>query len=133
MKAVIYSRVSTMDQGIEGTSLESQIEACKRYANKRGYETTYIIRDTFSGLTLERPGLQQVLGLVRAKEIDALVIYSSDRFSRDGLDLPNLVRECELNGVTERQFYDPLPLFLTFATDRLHIGLCTIIRQSPLS
>ena len=46
MKAAIYCRVSTEDQEREGTSLQSQLEACKKLAPEKGYEVEgqYIIQ-----------------------------------------------------------------------------------------
>ena len=36
-KAVLYARVSTVDQEDDGTSLGTQIDACKAFAEKHGY------------------------------------------------------------------------------------------------
>ncbi len=75
MKAAIYCRVSTEDQEREGTSLQSQLEACKKPAYERGFEVReeYIILETCSGLTLDRPGLDQLRQWVRDKEVDAVI------------------------------------------------------------
>ena len=42
MGAAIYCRVSTEDQEREGTSLQSQLEACRKLAQERGYEVNNI-------------------------------------------------------------------------------------------
>ncbi len=57
MRAAIYCRVSTEDQEREGASLRSQLEACKELAHDRGFEVReeYIIMETYSGLSLDRP------------------------------------------------------------------------------
>jgi len=85
----------------EGTSLDTQQEACEKLASELGYEVKpeHIIREMYSGLTVNRPKLQDVLGYIRNTEIDALIIYSSDRFSRDGYDLLTLIRECDIHEV----------------------------------
>jgi len=44
MKAAIYCRVSTEDQEREGTSLQSQLEACKKLAEERGYTPEDVMR-----------------------------------------------------------------------------------------
>jgi site-specific DNA recombinase len=97
MKAAIYCRVSTTDQKTEGTSLESQLEACKKLAKERGFEVTeeFTIREVYSGLTLERPDLVRLRDWLDNREVDAVVIYDSDRFSRDGYDFLTLVRDCK--------------------------------------
>jgi len=93
--------VSTEDQEKEGTSLQSQLEACQKLAKEHGYEATepYILREVYSGLTLDRPNLAKLRGWLNTKEIKAVVIYSSDRFSRDGYDFLTLIKDCEEAGV----------------------------------
>ena len=41
MKAAIYCRVSTEGQEQDGTSLQTQLEACLKYCQTKGYELTY--------------------------------------------------------------------------------------------
>ncbi len=96
--AAVYARVSTVDQGQDGTSLDTQVEKCTEFAIEHEYEVPdqYIVREMFSGLTTDRPMLKQVLKWVKDSTIDALVIYSTDRFSRDGLDLLSLIKECDI-------------------------------------
>ncbi len=97
MKAAIYCRVSTEDQEREGTSLQSQLEACKKLAIDKGYEVeeNYMIQEVYSGLTIDRPDLTKLRGWIGTGEITAVAIYSSDRFSRDGYDFLTLIRDCE--------------------------------------
>jgi len=45
MKAAIYCRVSTEDQEREGTSLQTQMEACLKYCHDKGYEVAYRFSD----------------------------------------------------------------------------------------
>ena len=83
--AAIYCRVSTEDQEREGTSLDSQLKACQDKAYELGYEITekYTGKETYSGLSLDRPKLAQLRQWVRDKEVDAVVAYTLDRLSRD--------------------------------------------------
>jgi site-specific DNA recombinase len=101
MKAAIYARVSTEDQEREGTSLDSQVAACVGRANELGYDTDdeHIIREVWSGLTLERPKLSQLREWVRNKEIDALFAYTLDRLSRDPVHFIILLEQIERAGV----------------------------------
>jgi len=55
--AAIYCRVSTEDQEKEGTSLQTQLEACLNYCQDKGYDITYRFSEAYSGLTLDRPQL----------------------------------------------------------------------------
>ena len=99
--AVPYCRVSTEDQEREGSSLGSQLEACLKMAKEKGCEVPerYVISEVWSGLTLERPGLNQLRNWVRDGEVDAVVVYSTDRLSRDPVHLLLLVEEFDKKGV----------------------------------
>jgi len=83
MKAAIYCRVSTDNQEAEGTSLQTQLENCLTYCQGKGYEVTYRFSEAYSGLTLERPKLNDLRNLVRLGGIDVLVVYCLDRLSRN--------------------------------------------------
>jgi site-specific DNA recombinase len=101
MKAAIYCRVSTDNQEAEGTSLDSQLKACLDKAQELGYEIReeYTIRETYSGLTLDRPKLNQLRQWVRDKEVDVVVAYTLDRLSRDPVHFIILQEELERAGV----------------------------------
>jgi len=101
MRAAIYCRVSTEDQEREGTSLDSQLEACLNKAHELGYEVDeeHIITETYSGLTLDRPKLPQLRQWVRDKEADGVIAYTLDRLSRDPVHFIILQEELERIGV----------------------------------
>jgi site-specific DNA recombinase len=106
MKAAIYCRVSTEDQEKEGTSLQTQLEACLKYCQDKGYDVAYRFSETYSGLTLERPKLNERRELVRAGAIDVIVCYCLDRLSRDPVHGVIIIEELEkhhviLEAVTE--------------------------------
>jgi site-specific DNA recombinase len=83
MRAAIYCRVSTEDQQNEGSSLQSQSENCLSYCKKKGYNVAYKFTEAYSGLSLQRPELDKLRQLVRTQQIDVIVIYCLDRFSRN--------------------------------------------------
>jgi site-specific DNA recombinase len=99
MKAAIYCRVSTEDQEREGTSLQTQLEACLRYCQNKGYNVAYRFSEAHSGLTLERPKLNELRELVRAGDIDVIVVYCLDRLSRDPTHGVILSQELEKHNV----------------------------------
>lgn len=110
MRAALYARVSTEDQEREGTSLQSQEEACRKYAEEQDYEVpdAYLIKEVYSGLTLDRPELTQLRSWVSNKEVDGVVVYSTDRLSRDPLHLLLLAEEIEKKGVKLHFVTEPL-------------------------
>ncbi len=83
MKAAIYCRVSTDDQEKEGTSLQTQMQSCLNYCREKDYDVSQRFSEAYSGLTLDRPKLTELRGLVRSNQIDIIVIYCLDRLSRN--------------------------------------------------
>ncbi len=100
MKAAIYCRVSTEGQEQDGTSLQTQLEACLKYCRTKGYEVVYQFSEAWSGLSLERPKLAELREVVCSESIDCLVVYSLDRFSRDPVHGVILMQELEKHGVS---------------------------------
>jgi site-specific DNA recombinase len=95
--AAIYVRVSTEDQG-KGFSIPTQIEACHTFARQHSYivpEGYVLIDDGISGTILERPGLQKLRELVRARAIQAVIVFDLDRLSRRLGHQLLLSEECE--------------------------------------
>jgi site-specific DNA recombinase len=99
LKVAIYCRVSTEGQEQDGTSLQTQLEACLKYCQSKNYEVAYQFKEAYSGLSLERPKLNELRELVRSDEIDIVVVYSLDRFSRDPVHGVILMQELEKHSV----------------------------------
>jgi len=100
MNAAVYTRVSTDNQESEGTSLQTQLEACLKYCQDKGYEVAYRFSEAYSGLTIDRPKLNELRELVRNDAIDVLVVYCLDRLSRDPTHGVILTQELEKHHVT---------------------------------
>jgi len=100
VNAAIYCRVSTDNQEQEGTSLQTQLEACLNYCQDRGYDVAYRFSETYSGLTLERPKLDELRDLVRNERVDLVVVYCLDRLSRDPVHGVIIIEELEKHHVT---------------------------------
>ena len=97
--AAIYCRVSTEDQEREGTSLQTQLEACLKHCQNKEYQVVYRFSEAYSGLTLDRPKLNELRELVRAGKIDITIVYCLDRLSRDPTHGVILTQELEKYGV----------------------------------
>ena len=85
VKALVYSRVSTDAQERDGTSLDTQERACVEYAESQGMLVVERIRDTASGFTLDRPGMELVRQLLRQGAVD--VVISRDPGAVRGRDV----------------------------------------------
>lgn len=82
-----YARVSTTDQNVD-----TQIEALEKYGCDR------IFQDKISGLSTQRPALDEMLALLR--EGDTVVVSRFNRLGRSRDHLIHLVSEFTQRGVT---------------------------------
>ena len=89
MLAIIYSRVST----------DAQERACVQYAKEAGYKVLECIRDTASGSTLDRPGIERVRQILRASAADVVIAYAVDRLSRNQNHIGILFDDVEQSNV----------------------------------
>src|SRR4051812_43506136 len=99
MRAITYARVSTDAQERDGTSLDTQERACLQFARQRGWHVVESIRDTASGFSLDRPGMERVRRLIRDGAADVVVSYAVDRLARNQTKLAVLLDEAEEAGV----------------------------------
>ena len=100
MKAVGYIRVSTEDQAKEGISLDNQEAKIKGYASVLDLDLVEIIKDEgASAKSLDREGMDRLLGMVENRETDAVVVYKLDRLSRRTIDTLNLIEMFEDKGI----------------------------------
>ena len=83
IKCAIYTRVSTTEQSDKGHSLPSQLQACRKYAERTDMEVVAEYQDDFTGSRIDRPQLQALLNQAQSRVIDAVVVYESSRWGRD--------------------------------------------------
>jgi DNA invertase Pin-like site-specific DNA recombinase len=106
LRCAIYTRKSS-EEGLdmEFNSLDAQREACEAYIASQRSEGWVATRERyddggFSGGTLERPGLKQLLADIDDGLIDVVVVYKIDRLSRSLMDFSKLVEILDRNSVT---------------------------------
>jgi site-specific DNA recombinase len=106
LRCAIYTRKSS-EEGLdmEFNSLDAQREACEAYIASQKSEGWVATREHyddggFSGGTLDRPGLKQLLADIEDGLIDVVVVYKIDRLSRSLMDFSKLVEVFDRNGVT---------------------------------
>lgn len=105
--AILYSRVSTLEQVDKGYSLAQQLEALREYAKREGYEVLEEVTDPgHSGASLERPGMDRVRDLVGAGGVSVVLAQDRDRFSREPAYTYLLKREFEEHGCLMRSLND---------------------------
>ena len=94
-KVVVYSRVSTNNQK---KSLESQIEANIKWANKNGYKIDEVYQDIASGMNFDRNDFKKMIMNVMKRKIKTIIISHKDRFSRISFDVWNeICKEFDCN------------------------------------
>lgn len=98
MNALVYARVSTVAQA-DGFSLDSQIDMCCQRARELGADTVRILQDTHTGMELDRPAMEELRQHVSRRDVDVIVAYDPDRFSRDLTDLLVVAREIDAAGI----------------------------------
>lgn len=102
----IYTRKST-DEGLdqEFNSLDAQRESCAAYILSQageGWEKVDELYDDggWSGGSMERPGLQQLMEDVKAGKIDIIVVYKVDRLTRSLADFAKIVEILDEKGAS---------------------------------
>jgi site-specific DNA recombinase len=106
LRCAVYTRKSS-EEGLEQdfNSLHAQREACgafitsQRHEGWRGLPTAYD-DGGYSGGSLDRPGLTQLLGDIAAGLIDVVVVYKVDRLTRSLTDFAKIVEVFDQHGVS---------------------------------
>ena len=105
-RCAIYTRKST-EEGLdqEFNSLDAQREACAAYVLSQRHEGWTLLPDTYddggySGGTMDRPGLRQLLAEVKAGRVDVIVVYKVDRLTRALSDFAKIVEVLDAAGAS---------------------------------
>src|SRR5246500_2211789 len=101
VRCAIYTRKSS-GEGLEQefNSLQAQREACEAFINSQRHEGWVCLPQAyddggFSGATMERPALQQVLADITAGRVDTVVVYKIDRLTRSLADFAKIVENLD--------------------------------------
>ena len=96
-RCAIYTRKSS-EEGLEQSfnSLDAQREACEAFIASQKHEGWVLVKTPyddggFSGGTMERPALKQLLEDVAAGKVNTVVVYKIDRLTRSLLDFSKIV------------------------------------------
>ncbi|WP_241229870.1 recombinase family protein [Tsuneonella rigui] len=97
IRCAVYTRKST-DEGLDKAfnSLDAQREACAAYVMSQQHEGWELLPDLyddggFSGGSMDRPALRQLLADVKAGKVDVVVVYKIDRLTRSLADFAKIV------------------------------------------
>lgn len=99
MKVAIYVRVSTDQQAEKGYSIETQLEACRRYAwELHAVNLEEFVDDGYSAEFIERPGLTRLREAVKDKQFDIVIFYDPDRMARNLMHQLIIAEEIDKSG-----------------------------------
>src|ERR1700739_1250614 len=97
VRCAIYTRKSS-EEGLdqEFNSLQAQREACEAFINSQRHEGWVRLPQAyddggFSGATMDRPALQQLLADIAAGRGDTRVVYKNERLTRSLADFAKIV------------------------------------------
>jgi len=128
MRVALYIRVSTDEQANEGYSIRAQKNQLVDYCRVNDYEIVKIcIDDGFSAKNTKRPRLQEILTAASNKEIDAVLVYKLDRFTRSVKDLYELLEYLQsysVGFISKQEKFDT-----TTAMGRAMIGILGVFAQ----
>jgi DNA invertase Pin-like site-specific DNA recombinase len=80
-KCAIYARVSTDEQ-----NLDNQLGQLKTFASLQNLEVVTTYTDVMSGGSANRPQFQKMLDDARLRKFEVILVWSLDRFSREGIN-----------------------------------------------
>ena len=93
-KVAIYARVSTTNQAEEGYSIDGQIDSLERYCEAMGWDVYNKYIDAgFSGGSLKRPEMSNLINDVKKGLFDTVLVYKLDRLSRNVRDTLYLIKD----------------------------------------
>jgi DNA invertase Pin-like site-specific DNA recombinase len=121
MKGLIYTRVSSGEQGRSGLGLEAQQSECVKFCNDNGIEVVDIISEIASakGYYKSRPKLNEVLSRCKKEKL-CLVVSKLDRISRDVESIGNLTNDKSIRFIVTQ---------LGMETDNFQIHLYASLAQ----
>ncbi len=106
IRCAIYTRKSS-EEGLEQefNSLQAQREACEAFIDSQRHEGWICLRASyddggFSGATMDRPALHQLLADITAGRVDTIVVYKIDRLTRSLADFAKIVEILDARGAS---------------------------------
>src|SRR5712671_4260977 len=105
-RCAIYTRKSS-EEGLEQdfNSLHAQRESCEAYIQSQkheGWVALPILYDDggYSGGSIERPALKELLADIQSRAVDVVVVYKVDRLTRSLADFAKIVEIFDAAGVS---------------------------------
>ena len=127
-----YVRVSTLKQKNDGVSVDMQKEMIIKHALmmelvKEADEIEFFIDDGYSGKSLERPKIKELIEKIKKDEVYAVICYDLSRLSREMFDSNSLLRMFNNHGAALKCIYDQTSI--KTASDRFSTNIKILNNQ----
>ena len=106
IRCAIYTRKSS-EEGLDQSfnSLDAQREACRAFILSQKHEGWSVLSSHyddggFSGGSIERPALKQLLADIQARKLDTVVVYKVDRLTRSLIDFAKIIEIFDAHSVS---------------------------------
>src|ERR1700730_14019014 len=106
IRCAIYTRKSS-EEGLDQSfnSLDAQREACRAFVISQKHEGWTVLSNRyddggFSGGSMDRPALKQLLADVQAGKLDTVVVYKVDRLTRSLIDFAKIIEIFDARSVS---------------------------------
>ena len=127
MKAAIYARVSTEEQ-VQNYSIENQLEHLHKYCEQHNYGVFREYVDPgWSGTTIERPALTNLLSDAKEKLFDVVLVYKLDRLFRSNRHMYNTLAEWEEIGISVSSVTEPFDTTTTMG--KAYLGMASTFAE----
>lgn len=127
----LYCRVSTRRQAEEGYSIDIQKEKLGAYIiakYDKGCTHHFYVDDGYSGGSLDRPAMQQLMEDVKAHVVTDVIVYKLDRLSRSQKDTLYLIEDVFLeNNVAFSSIQESFDT--STAQGRVVVGILSVFAQ----
>lgn len=128
-EVVLYIRVSTEEQAVNGDSLRTQRDELTKYANSNGLHIYKIYEDDgFSATNLKRPALQEMLSDIKQQKFSRILITKLDRLSRGVRNYYKILDTLDENNVYWQTIFEKYDS--STANGRLHINIMLSVAEN---
>lgn len=100
-RALVYIRVSTLQQQRDGKNLDGQLDEIRAYCQRKGYtfdEERDVYPDIISGARTDRENYYQLLSRIEKEDAEVIVAWNVSRVGRNSLDGAWLMAKAKEHG-----------------------------------
>jgi len=122
-RAILYTRVSTEVQAVNGSALTKQEEQLRSYCQTNNIEPVSVFNEVYSGSTFNRPVFEELMAFAKENSdtIDCLLVTRWNRFSTHAKDCLDMIEEFKNLGIEVQASEEHIDL--AESSEKLKLGL----------